>query len=454
MTYILHRSIFQGCCIPYLVKLLSFLNHSHQHKLQGCGLFVDSLNSMVRSRFAIGRRMAILQSQQQRNASNVQVAHEIGCSEGTIRRWRATAESFAGIRPTKISSHRGRPRANHELERRLLAELDRLMFYGIPLSQQDVIRMALVIMPNFKDNNRSRLASWASTFLRANRIVLRRVTQYGRRIPMEVEIAKERFLARFTALLVERGYDEEHILNLDQTGIFFECPRATTLAPRGASQVSILASRVSVRATAVLTVTMGGRKLPPYVIFKGARGGRGRVARSFSTFPAGQFYDVQPAAWMDTQGMLRYIDMVLRPFFANTPRHPTLLILDSFAVHLQEDVQRELRELGVDLLYIPAGMTGLLQPLDISINKVLKDNIRTSYTGWLVSQSRTTNILARRPKPIRQIVAEWLHRSWNSISNGAISSAFDIYRERIAYEQSSLDLLVAATDGLRSEEMD
>jgi hypothetical protein len=45
--------------------------------------------------------------------------------------------------------------------------------------------------------------------------------------------------------------------------------------------------------------------------------------------------------------------------------------------------------LSVELKIIPPGCTGLVQPIDVGINKPFKANMRKIYTEWLLKQVRT-----------------------------------------------------------------
>jgi hypothetical protein len=57
-------------------------------------------------------------------------------------------------------------------------------------------------------------------------------------------------------------------------------------------------------------------------------------------------------------------------------REPRLLCLDAFAAHLTPAVGGLLKRQGVTLSVILGGCIGYIQPLDVSLNKPLKDLIR------------------------------------------------------------------------------
>lgn len=49
------------------------------------------------------------------------------------------------------------------------------------------------------------------------------------------------------------------------------------------------------------------------------------------------------------------------------------MILDQFTGHTGEDIEKKASELNIQLIYVPIGLTSELQPLDIKINRVIKN---------------------------------------------------------------------------------
>ena len=54
---------------------------------------------------------------------------------------------------------------------------------------------------------------------------------------------------------------------------------------------------------------------------------------------------------------------------------PSMLVLDAFKGHLTDSVKNQLRKMNTELVVIPGGMTTVLQPTDVSINKPFKDRL-------------------------------------------------------------------------------
>jgi hypothetical protein len=55
------------------------------------------------------------------------------------------------------------------------------------------------------------------------------------------------------------------------------------------------------------------------------------------------------------------------------------LVLDQFSAHTSEEVIQRARELNIDLIYVPAGLTSELQPLDVGVNAVIKAKQSATY---------------------------------------------------------------------------
>ena len=59
---------------------------------------------------------------------------------------------------------------------------------------------------------------------------------------------------------------------------------------------------------------------------------------------------------------------------------PTLIALDMFGGHKTGEVLDTMHEHDITLSVIPGGCTGLMQPLDVSINQLFKDILKVSIT--------------------------------------------------------------------------
>ena len=62
--------------------------------------------------------------------------------------------------------------------------------------------------------------------------------------------------------------------------------------------------------------------------------------------------------------------------------HPAIVIYDAFRGHSGEEVQALLFYNHFISVKVPSNCTDWLQPLDLSVNKALKDQLRKSFTDW------------------------------------------------------------------------
>jgi hypothetical protein len=81
-----------------------------------------------------------------------------------------------------------------------------------------------------------------------------------------------------------------------------------------------------------------------------------------------------------------------------------MLVLDSFHGHMTERVKAKVNE-DSDLVVIPGGMTKLLHPLDIIINRPFKVAFRRLYNRWMKHELRPSGRTKHTPLPT--VCAAW-----------------------------------------------
>jgi len=116
--------------------------------------------------------------------------------------------------------------------------------------------------------------------------------------------------------IVVSRYPADCVVNIDQTNIDFDVASPTTLQSAGSRTVSVKITGSSDRCTVILGVTLSGRKLPAFVIYKGQP--NGRIIREFKDpafgYPQDMFYAVQPKAWDDVITHEQWINQVWLPY--------------------------------------------------------------------------------------------------------------------------------------------
>ena len=66
--------------------------------------------------------------------------------------------------------------------------------------------------------------------------------------------------------------------------------------------------------------------------------------------------------------------------------HPAIVIYDAFHGHDGEELRILLSENHLISVRVPNNCTDWLQPLDLSVNKAIKDRLRQPFTDWYACQ--------------------------------------------------------------------
>ena len=136
-------------------------------------------------------------------------------------------------------------------------------------------------------------------------------------------------------------------------------------------------------------VTASGKKLTPYIIFKGKL--NGCILREFSKdnsgYPENAHFTVHDNAWMDEWCCLEWVEKCVKPCAESGPEGIIpLLFLDSYKCHQQASVVNSIAELGVEAQFIPGACTGLCQAVDAGVNKSLKNRMRVMWEEYMLEE--------------------------------------------------------------------
>lgn len=107
------------------------------------------------------------------------------------------------------------------------------------------------------------------------------------------------------------------------------------------------------------------------IIFHGQGKNLGKEATKYHP---GVLVEFNPTAYMTELLFIKYIEMYLIPALNGKP---SLFAMDLCTSHKTPTVLALLRSNQITPSLIPAGCTSLVQPLDVSINKPLKEYVRS-----------------------------------------------------------------------------
>ena len=160
------------------------------------------------------------------------------------------------------------------------------------------------------------------------------------------------------------------------------------------------------RATSALTCNAAGNFLRPMIIFKGTAN-RCIVKTELPPFDPTSDFLCQKNAWMDKRCMLVWAKECLGSFILLCPPPAGIvpvILRDSYRCHLMGSVVRAIQELGVEVIHIPGGCTGLLQPLNVGLNKPFMVRVRASWEEWIMAMIDKHGIVK---SPTCNDIASW-----------------------------------------------
>jgi hypothetical protein len=111
---------------------------------------------------------------------------------------------------------------------------------------------------------------------------------------------------------------------------------------------------------------------------------------------------------MDERCMMLWVDQILGPYLVVNlppPGIQPVILLDAYRCHMMASVVSKISELGIEVIHIPGGCTGLCQLLDVGMNKPFKHRIRDLWEEWMTDMLDKEGEI--RDATLKE-VAEWM----------------------------------------------
>ena len=164
------------------------------------------------------------------------------------------------------------------------------------------------------------------------------------------------------------------------------------------------------------------------------------VNRTKFGHPAGSMsFGVQEKIWFDARECTLWISesWSLRPNNGSIiKQRPSTLVLDDFKCHRDKDFIADLkRRANAIVIFIPGGLTPLVQPLDHMLNKKMKWLMRgkyTTYTASAIADPKTGKLKLTG----RGAVFTWYKESWAAITPETVKTCFKICGLALALDGS------------------
>lgn len=213
------------------------------------------------------------------------------------------------------------------------------------------------------------------------------------------------FLQNFERLKSFLDIPPNLIVNMDETGCYFNMTANRTFNLAGQKNIRIKASKISSHCSVFLAVALNGSKLKPLVVFKGVPGAT--THRGLINCDQRNSYTVQVNAFCDSAVMHYWIEQCLIPF--NPEGKTAMLMMDNFAAHNVASVREKIADEGWVQLCLPPNMTSRVQILDVGINKPFKDRMKAYFNQFMVEN------VATNQKVTRELMGKWIADSWANI---------------------------------------
>lgn len=226
--------------------------------------------------------------------------------------------------------------------------------------------------------------TWVARTLSQNGLSVRKPHVQRRTKPDDGWIAS--FTTHVDAAVMQ--YPKSLIFNGDET--FWRVCNGVlrTIARTGADNVTIETSYDTKQGLSVLvTVSMDGDILPPWVL---AKGETEKCEERFRKDPRLRHFVTtkrlvikhSSTGWMNEELALSYLDFISETVGG---RH-SFMIWDVHASHRTENVEKRAENLGAGMAFVPAGQTAQWQPLDNRVFGALKQRAHSEFNKLAVDR--------------------------------------------------------------------
>jgi hypothetical protein len=265
---------------------------------------------------------------------------------------------------------------------------------------------------------------------------LRRSTRPGKKVPDGVTYILTSAFLRLVHTISEDGVSIKLTVNTDQTLVIYAAGASETYAPIGSKQVEVVGKDEKRGFTVVVGISMGGDVLPFQAVYAGT------TSHSLPTPDAPDYQEATKTLkfrfesgganhWSTLSTMQSYVQHILVPYFElhrEDHRQTCIWQIDCWSVHRSEEFRHWMYTTypWIRIHYVPANCTGLFQPCDVGIQRVLKLAIRRSALQDIINN--TMEQLAQGTEPsmvtfekglplVRNRSVKWLVNGYKAIDN-------------------------------------
>ena len=270
---------------------------------------------------------------------------------------------------------------------------------------------------------------WLSNFFKHHEFSSRRRTTVGQKLPQDHIQKISSYLMRLRKMRYINNYPLSSIGNMEETPLWLHMPGDTTVVRVGERSIPIHTTGHDDKGcfTVILTALADGRKLKPFVVFKGVC-----LIQELTWFP-GAVVCMHRNGWMSEDLTIQYLDKV----WGQLSFTCRLLIWDAYRCHMMDKVRMHVdKQTNSDMCILPGGTTNHLQPADVSWNKPFKGVYRVLYNQWMASGEQSFTLGGNMRAPDKLTCLKWVVESWEVVTSEVIVKSFKVCGISVAVDGS------------------
>ena len=287
---------------------------------------------------------------------------------------------------------------------------------------------------------------WAKKWLCQHGWSKRKATSGKRHPPTDLEAQRKLFAETIMRIVKNETIPPDLQYNVDESGVKIVPVSDWTMEERGANRVEVAGKDDKRQVTATIGVTAVGEKLPIMLTYEGLTK---RCEPPTSIRPAGWIFTHSENHWSNSALFSEFVKQIIVPHrdtkikeLGLPPTQKALLILDVWQGHKAavngskpdaKQVIESLKLLGFEVVWIPAGCTDDMQPLDLVVNGTLKAHLKSAFTAWAQSEITRQRNFGVKPANIKlnfdlsvlkPLHVGWIEAAYTKVTKEMICSAF------------------------------
>ena len=377
---------------------------------------MNNKKKFQRKSFNLKKKMQLIREIENNLSSRKEIAMREGIALSTINTWVLEKEKIVSEFSNSRSSLK-RNMATHypEIESALLAWFEMQRSNNIPINGPLLKEKAEELAFKIGRTDFICNSSWISRFVKRNNISFCKMSGESNSVP--INLVEKWLLEEMPRIMSQ--YSPKDIFNADETGLFYKCLPDKTYEFKG--NICKNGKMAKERLTILLCASMMGEKRTPLVIGKFAK------PRCFKNKNLTGFnYHSNKNSWMTASIFTN--ELVLWDLELCKENRKIVLLIDNASVHPNINDKLE----TIQLEFLPANTTSILQPMDQGIIQ----NFKTYYRKSILTEHIRS--IDNKTMPLIDIFTalKFITVSWEKVKVETIKNCFKhskIFKSEINY---------------------